>query len=267
MSKAHTYSSRSAQRGYSLVEVSVAMVIALFLLGGFLTVLQGTRKTSTSQTLLAQLQDNERISMTMISAVVESAGYYPNAETLKIDTELPATALFTKIGQVVTGGHNAVAALGDTVTVRFKAGAGEDVIDCTGQSNTGGGATVMKENQFSIHQDSAATPPYLACSLDNGATFVKLVNNVQSLTVLYGVNTSAVDENTTSGAVDAYLTSDQMTPLYWTNVCSIKLILTFTNPLYRINGQPPTPGQPQTIQFGRVIGIMSRLGVNVVTLT
>jgi type IV pilus assembly protein PilW len=259
----HASHGRAAQRGYSLIELSVAMVIALFLLGGFLTVLQGTRKTSTNQNLLAQLQDSERIAMTMISGVVESSGYYPNAETARIEDELKATSVFATVGQVVAGGPNATAALGDTLSVRYNAAPGEDVIDCSGKPNTSG-SEVKSENQFSIQQPNAAEPPYLACSLDNGVTFVRLVNNVQKLEIFYGVNTSAVVANSTSGAVDAYLKWDKMKPLYWTNVYSIKVVLTFVNPLYRINGQPPTAGQQPTITFSRVIGVMSRVGVDVV---
>src|SRR3954471_16223382 len=41
MTQQCTGAARAAQRGYSLVELSVAMVIALFLLGGLLSVLQG----------------------------------------------------------------------------------------------------------------------------------------------------------------------------------------------------------------------------------
>ena len=69
---------RAAQRGYSLIELSVAMLVALFLLAGLLTVLQGTRKTSLSQSSLAQLQDDERIAMTILANVVQEAGYFPD---------------------------------------------------------------------------------------------------------------------------------------------------------------------------------------------
>ncbi len=258
---------RAAQRGYSLVELSVAMLIALFLLAGFLTVLQGTRRTSTNHNLLAQLQDNERIAMTMISGVVESAGYYPNAQAAAMGQELKTTPEFATAGQVVVGGANATTALGETLTVRYNAGPGEDVIDCSGKSNSAGTAEVLTENQFSIQQPGGNNPPYLACSLDNGATFIRLVDNVKKLEVLYGVDTSATLPNSTSGAVNAYLTWDKMTPVYWTNVYSIKVVLTFVNPLYQVNGQPPTPGQPPTITFSRVIGVMSRVGVDVVNFT
>jgi hypothetical protein len=45
---------------------------------------------------------------------------------------------------------------------------------------------------------------------------------------------------------------------YWVSVYSVKLNVSFTNPLF---GQP---GQPnQTISFNRVIGVMANSGVNV----
>jgi type IV pilus assembly protein PilW len=259
---------RACQRGYSLVELSVATLIGLFLLAGILTLLQGTRKTSGNQNLLAQLQDNERVAMTMITGVVEAAGYYPDPDTNAITNELPAAGPFATVGQAVFGGLNpmpqitvtpALPAPENTLTVRYTAGANEDVIDCLGNSNANNGSQVFYTNQFAIQP--AATPqdqPYLACS-SNGGAFVKLVNGVVSLEVQYGVNGAATIANTTGVPVDRYLTYDQMTDVLWTNVYSVKVTLYFLNPLY------PQPGQPQTIPFTKVIGIMSRVGVDVVS--
>jgi type IV pilus assembly protein PilW len=257
---------RATQRGYSLVELSVAMVIALFLLAGFLTVLQGTRRTSTNQNLLAQLQDNERIAMTMITNVIESAGYYPNPETSQFDQELPIRAPFVKIGQAVTGLPNANATLGDMMTIRYNAGPSEDVIDCVGDTNSGNAAGEARYvNQFAIQQPADPTqPPYLACSVDGGNTFVKLVNNVSRMDILYGVSTTATEDNSTNGAVDSYLNAGAMSDSNWTNVYSVKVTLTFLNPLYSQPGKPVDPSQPQFITFSKIIGLMSRVGVDVV---
>ena len=65
-------------RGFSLVELAVAMTVALFLLGGLLTVLQNMRRAQTTQTGLSQLQDNQRIAMTLLNNVLQSAGYFPD---------------------------------------------------------------------------------------------------------------------------------------------------------------------------------------------
>ena len=172
----------TAQRGYSLIELSVAMLIALFLLAGFLTVLQGTRMTSLSQGSLAQLQDDERIAMTMITNAVESAGYYPNAESIDISQALPATGHFD-VGQVVfgmpnTGIANTIPDFGDVLIVRYNAAGNEDVANCQGTSNANKAAPVSYVNEFAVLQPDPKSPPYLACSIDGGQNFVPLVRNV-----------------------------------------------------------------------------------------
>ena len=84
---------------------------------------------------------------------------------------------------------------------------------------------------------------------------------MQNLQVLYGVKrTPALSDYN----VDTYLTADQMNTAGvngndWNNVSSVRVILTFTNPLYN----PASPaGQPATIAFERVIQVMARAGVH-----
>jgi type IV pilus assembly protein PilW len=246
------------------------MVVALFLLAGFFSVLQNTRNTSASQTQLAQLQDNERIALTMITGVVEAGGYYPNPDSNTITNQLPVSGVFKQTGQIVYGAANADPTLGDTLTVRYNADACEDVIDCKGTTNAGSGSAASYVNQFLILQDSKTTPPYLACTTD-GIAFAKLVNNVAKMEISYGVNTAATVANTTGAAVDSYVPTADMAgkvaanPVLWTNVYSVKVKLSFVNPLYAQPGQPAAPGQPPLLPFTKVIGIMSRVGVDVVS--
>ena len=273
---------RAAQRGYSLIELSVAMLVALFLLAGLLTVLEGTRKTSVSQSSLAQLQDDERIAMTMITSVVEMAGYYPNADVAlgnQVTDDFLAAAPFGTPGQVVFGMANTTAAFGDVLVVRYKAGPNEDVINCQGTSNGANGTAVAYTNEFAVQQADATSPPYLACSTDGGKTFVKLVNNVTKLQVDFGIESTDKRDNVVGVPVDGYVgISDPNTPSManalaanpnqWTDVYSVKVQVTFVNPLYQpIPNQPPVLGQPPTVTFTRVIGLMSRVGVDVTNLS
>jgi hypothetical protein len=89
----------------------------------------------------------------------------------------------------------------------------------------------------------------------NNAAAVPLITGVQNMQILYGVKTNfAVPNNT----VDSYLRADQVTAgNNWSNIISVKVTLTFTNPLAQ--GQP---GQPATIPFTRVVTVMARGGVN-----
>ena len=51
----------TTQRGFTLVELMIAVVIGLFLVGGLLTLVQAMKRTTVSQSGLSQLQENERM--------------------------------------------------------------------------------------------------------------------------------------------------------------------------------------------------------------
>lgn len=234
-----------AQRGFTLVELMVTVAIALFLLYGLVTIVDHVRRTSLDQQSLAQLQDQQRFAMTVLTDVIQAAGYFPDPTLWTPTTSLPATAPFGQ-GQPFAGTHSA-AAPGDTVGVRYRTAQGDGVINCTGGTNTAFNPTHLYTNSFSVSAQGQ-----LQCSLD-GAAPVALVSGVTNLTIYYGVkrNFAVTDYN-----VDTYLTADQMLNTDWDNISSVRVILTFTNPLYK----GPGAGQAPTIAFDRVVEVMARAG-------
>ena len=241
------------QSGYTLVELMVALAIALFLLGGLFTIVQGTRTTYGNQSQLAQLQDNERLAMTLITDVIQAAGYFPDPQINTAAASLPAVGTTFQAGQAISGQRNA-AAPEDSITVRYTTKDNDGMINCTGTFNTTG-APAQYLNTFSITNTGPNNSPQLVCTLSvNGVAnpAAALVNGVQNLQIWYGVKRDfTVDNNN----VDTYLRADQMSNADWTNLTAVRVILTFTNPLA---GQP---GQPPTVVFERVIDIMNRAGV------
>jgi type IV pilus assembly protein PilW len=241
--------------GFTLVGLLISMMISLFLLGGLVSVLQGTRRTSSNQVALAQLQNNERVALSMMTDIIQQAGYYPNVQTSELQTAFPVAPAvstapaFSQPGQIISGISNATAG-GDSVTVRYQTDG--SVMNCLGQSS--GSVDVAHEYTFSVSSSAQ-----LACSVD-GAAPVPLVGNVQHMQILYGVDALASSPFAGS-AVNAYVAASQMSPVNWTNVYSVKIILTFTNPLA---GQPGQAAAPP-ITFTRIVGVMSRTGVNTVT--
>jgi type IV pilus assembly protein PilW len=234
-----------AQRGFTLVELMVTVAIALFLLYGLVTIVETVRRTSLDQQSLAQLQDQQRFAMTVLTDVIQAGGYFPDPTAWTPASSLPAVAPFAQ-GQPFFGTHNA-AAPGDTIGVRYRTALNDGVINCTGGSNTAFNPSHVYTNSFSV---SAAGQ--LQCALD-GAAPVPLVSGVTNLTIYFGVkrNFAITDYN-----VDTYLTADQMLAADWNNVSSVRIILTFTNPLYK----GPGTGQPPTITFDRVVEVMARAG-------
>lgn len=240
------------QRGFSLVELMVAIAVALFLIAGVVTVLGNTRHTYKNQSMLAQLQDDQRLAMTLLGNVVQSAGYYPDPILMTPTSEFKAGAVnfpgqvlaFAKDGQSITGAANTTAA-GDTLVVRFEtSGTGTDnIIDCTGQQWKTAGLIV---NTLTLDANNN-----LLCGV-NGGTPTQLVSGVTNMKVWYGLKT---DPTVPTNQVDTYVPTADMGSDDWSNVMSLRVTLTFKNPLAK------EPGQSATIDFTRTIAVMNKAGV------
>jgi type IV pilus assembly protein PilW len=243
------------QLGFTMIELMVALLIGLFLMGGLMTLLQNNRKAFSSQSALAQLQDSERLAMSMMTGVIQQAGYFTDPTINSPSTALPAAAAFASgagpaglafaAGQGLTG---ATVAGSDVISARYTTGSGDGILNCSGRFNPAtSGANATYTNQFGVAQN-AQNVWQLGCLREDG-TFYPLVNNVTNMVVLYGVNTSGAGNN-----VDTYMTAAQVTAATaWNNVISASVQLTFTNPLY-VAANPQ--GQLPTITVQRYIAIM-----------
>ncbi len=246
------------QRGFTLVELMVTVAIALFLLGGLLTILQNVRSAYNNQQSLSQLQDQQRFAMTVITDVIQAGGYFPDPVAWTPTSSLPAAGAYQQ-GQAFTGTH--AAGVPDTIGVRYRTAINDPagpMILCDGSTNTAQGPSYAYTNTFSVQLPAGNVPGQLLCQVDNlgaaaAAPGVPIVNGVQDLLVYYGVKR---DFSVNDYNVDTYLTADQMTNTDWDNISSVRVILTFTNPM------AAQPGQPPTITFERVVEVMGRAGVH-----
>ena len=263
-----------SQRGFTLIELMIAVTIALFLSAGLLTLVQAMKATAGAQSGLSQLQDNERMAMTLIADVIQSAGYFPNPLLNTAALEFPAAPAnglapaFTTPGQSIVGAGNyndppPPGAPSNSVTVRYGTGGmtvvppaiPDNVVNCTG--NTSAGAT-MFTNTFSLLADPSTPGTYdLVCQLSDSAagttTTVYLVSGVTQLQIYYGVQTNS---GVTTGSVDTYLDGNHVTD--WSKVVSVKVTLTFVNPLYGNLAGQLRSNTKQTIAFKRVIDVMNK---------
>jgi type IV pilus assembly protein PilW len=248
------------QRGVTLIELLVSMAIAVFLLGGLFTIVQRNRTVFGNQVQMSQLQDNERLAMTLVGDVVQQAGYYPDPTVYTVTGSFPvytspgtppvpvsfATAGQSIVGRAVTAGTSTAA--GDAISVRFTTALNDGMINCTGGSN-GTAPTLTYVSTFYVDNNGN-----LACELDDGTTVTPqpLVSGLQSMSVLYGVKT---DFTLNNGAIDSYLKASEMSATNWLNVIAVRVTLNFVNPL------ASQPNQPATIPVQRVIAVMNHTGV------
>lgn len=227
----------------------IAMTIGLFLLGALLTIVQTNRRVFGEQNLLSQMQDNQRMALTMMGDVIQSAGYFPSPQTNSMSTILTASGPFA-VGQSIYGTSSATPP-GDTLQVRYVTNGGDGILNCSGGSNPGAfGAYQQYINAFAV------TGGQLVCTM-NGTAY-QLVGgltgsglDITNMTILYGVKTSA---SSAGNNVDTYMTAAQVGGL-WANVISIQIQLTFTNPLFAAN-----PNLPPTFTVQRLVGVMNQTG-------
>ena len=252
------------QLGFTMVELMVALLIGLFLMGGLITLVQNNKRAFTSQNGLAGLQDAERLALIMLNDVVQQAGYFPDPTT---NTALSSMLLYTlpgpaapatgtlAAGQSIIGNAAASAnAVGDTITVRYATAPLDGILNCSGNSNPNpaGGVNIPWTNTFFVSSPTAATPNTLICVLQDNVQY-PLVNGVTNMTILYGVATGAAGNN-----VDTYMTAAQVTvAAAWNSVVSVQITLTFKNPLVGQPGQPT--GGPASFQVQRTISIMNKV--------
>ena len=238
---------RAHQSGYSLIELMIAILIALFLIGGIIVVEQGVRRAYGDQSGISQLQDEERFAMSVLTDTISSAGYFPDPTTTSQVAALPSTGapLNLLAGQSLYGPATNGSAPHDSLYVRYMTANGDGIGLCDGTTNTYGINTTFTSYIY-------VSGNQLYCQVTPGTgganPAVALVNGVTDMQVWYGVNTAGTDNN-----VDTYIPSTNMTATYWQSVSSVMVELTFKNPLYGLPGQTQ-----QTVTFRRVIGVMGR---------
>lgn len=240
------------QRGVSLISLMIALLIGTFLLAGLFDVWFQTRQTFSAQGQLAQLQDNERMALTILANTVQSGGYYPiylnyppntpPSTPYSIDGSFPVIGDYTVAGQSIFGtGTGSITGTGDTLEVRFVADT--STLDCLGQSDPVGSLVV---NTYAVVGSNLQCTVNVTTSNGTALTPVTMpvVAGVSNMTVAYNI---AIPSTTTY----QYMYGDTVTShAYWTSVQSANITLTFNNPLY---GQP---GQPQHLPaISRVVAL------------
>ncbi len=216
---------RIAQTGLGLVELLVVILISTFMMAGLLTMVYGTRQNFTAQYQLAQLQDNERLAMTLITNVVQSGGYFYNPTAQSYLYAFANTSgTFYSLGQTASGqylyGTGTGSGGADKIYVQFLTGPSDGVMDCSGATNSSGSGQ-MDVNYLYVDQ----TKNQLMCQNPMAAP-VPLVSGVTGMNILYGV--PAAGANSVSQYVPASGMGTSTTS--WSSVVSVQVQLTFVPP-------------------------------------
>src|SRR5579863_9386045 len=94
------------QRGFTLIEIMIAMAIGLFIALALVTIVNTNKAAFLSQNQLEQMQDSERMAMTLMADVIQAAGYFPDPTNNTLGGSLVAAGSFAN-SQAITGTYSA----------------------------------------------------------------------------------------------------------------------------------------------------------------
>ncbi len=234
-------------RGFSLIELMIAMTIGLVisLVVGQLFI--GSRQAFTSTDNLSRLQENSRYAFSLISRELRSAG-------LRSDPRVPLATAYGAGGSF--SGSDGGGTASDSITVKFQGSgpalgtADGTVQDCGGTRVPYGTAVVntffIQPDPNNINNDNTAEPTlFCYSSLPAGANTgigicaagtagcYALVPGVENMQVLYGEDTGALPYTTNpDGSIDRWIVAPAgpaalpaTSPPIWDNVLSVRISL------------------------------------------
>lgn len=208
---------RTVSRGFTLVELMVAVTISLLLTLVIAQLFLGSRRTYATTDDMSRMQENTRYAQGLLIRNIHLASYksQPNSVT----------------GNVFSGVNVALAATdgagtaSDTLTVRYQGsgnGAGAPdgtILDCLGNQIDAG---AMAVNTFSIAVGANGSNA-LWCSVSpGGANPVEIVPDVVNMQLVFGEDTNA------DLTADRYVALPNVSNL--NNVVSVRIALLFQTP-------------------------------------
>jgi type IV pilus assembly protein PilW len=232
------------EKGFGIVEMLISMVIGLVLLLGVGTILMSMTRTSDLRQKMAETQGSQRMAMTFMSNGVRYAGAFPFSGTDSAESVFPAAAPFAAGQSVIGTGNNTGT---DTLSVRF---VGSSSINASQGCAPDRAAGHIYTDRFWVSNGFLmCTETDVTAGTDDVP--VRLIKGVTRMDLLYGVQLNG------GGFVSQYLTGAEIAaaPALWDNVKTVKVKLTFTNPLAGEAGQADKPTVDITQTIPHAIGL------------
>jgi type IV pilus assembly protein PilW len=174
---------RRTSQGFTLVEIMVAITLSLVLIGGLVQVYASNKKSSLIQSNLADMQESQRLALSVLTRDIRMAGYYDGNDPNNVQDVDRFDASNTQDGGVDNGDP-----LPDTITVKY-----ESTKDCLGQDIDASEASNLDDNNNTIAINKYFVQNQILYCLGNGGDNPEpIADNIANMQILYGENTNAV---------------------------------------------------------------------------
>jgi len=205
-------------KGFSIVELMVAVVLSSLLLLGVTKIFVDTKSSYSLREGLSRLQENGRFAIDLAQLGLRQAGF--KADSFQGDDDAfpvdatnfgPANNSFVAAGQVIAG-SDGVGANSDTLSLRFQqANAAPLLFDCVSATPAAGAIAV---NTFYVTATNT-----LNC-IDAVGNDQLLVDGIENMQVLFGV------DSTSNFVADMYVPASTVAANGdWPQVVSVRLAL------------------------------------------
>lgn len=213
------------QKGLSIIELLVAMVIGLILLLGVSQVFLSSRQTFATNDAMTKLQENGRFALEFIAATARQAGYLSPGSSEGMP--FPVEPINCGKGSAASNPCTFSGAGNASDRVSFSAEPAV-VIDGSLRDCTGSAVPIDKiiiNSYFIIPPDANNPQPSLGCSSYNRSDSGWLVQNqrlidgIESLQVLYGIAS-----NTDPFSVGSFISADRVEAQNkWKDVLAVRI--------------------------------------------
>ncbi|KPJ93649.1 MAG: hypothetical protein AMJ55_07615 [Gammaproteobacteria bacterium SG8_15] len=193
--------SKSQQRGFTIVEIMLAITLSMILIAGVIQVYLSSKESFRVQNELARLQENQRIAIEFLQRDISQAGFIRPPGKL---INLPGVFITVNDGGGTTS---------DSITVTY-----ESTTDCLGALTPNGFAV----NTYFITPATPQQPvPQLVCTGNGGGT-QPIADGVENMQILIG-DDALTTNSSLPGSADRYV--NPTVPVPTTQIASIRIAL------------------------------------------
>lgn len=190
------------ERGFTIVELMVSMVIGLVLIGGVMQIYLFAKTNLQTQRELQTVAEDMAIVTRQLSSIIRNAGYHVDPSANDFRDVFPAASPHVF-------GDGLVTLTEDRIDIRYQ----DDgtLIDCLGGSGHGtAAAPVIVLNSYQLESGQ------LTCSVDGGSSLA-VADNIEALVIRYG------EDKDGDGMIEGYFRSNDVDA--WENIQSVEFAL------------------------------------------